>query len=387
MNRCYLDHATTTPVDPRVREAMWPFLDDRFGSPSAIHRRGREARAAIETARAAVAALVDCPGEEIVFTASATEANNLAVKGTALASPGGGRILAAATEHISILHPLRTLARTGFEVVLLPVDKQGRLEPATLQREARRGDLLVTVAQASAEIGTLQPIAELVRIARAAGVPLHCDAAATSGLVPLPGIPSKPPLLTLTPHLFGGPQGVAALRVETGHSLRPLIEGGIQEAGLRPGTPSVAAIAGFGRAADIVRADRAEKAAAATRLAGDFKTRLSTRLEGVEFTGDPGDRLPGHVSLCVRGAEAEALLRDLDAAGIEAASGSACTTEVGKPSHVLLAIGLDPVLARGALTFMFGAGNGPEDPLRAADALTAAVSRIRGLSPLERGTP
>jgi cysteine desulfurase len=203
--------------------------------------------------------------------------------------------------------------------------------------------------------------------------------------VPPPGEAALPTLLALTPHLFGGPQGVAALRVASGHRIRPLIEGGAQEAGLRPGTASVAAIAGFGRAAGIVRAEREERAAAAARLAEEFRKRLAVGLAGIEFTGDPGDRLPGHVSLCVRGAEAEALLRDLDAAGIEAASGSACTTEVGKPSHVLVAMGIDPVLARGALTFMFGPGNGSGDPQRAAEALAAAANRIRSLSPLERG--
>lgn len=384
MNRCYLDHATTTPLDPRVREAMRPFLEERFGSPSASHRSGREAREAVETARNAVAALVGCPPEEIVFTASATEANNLALKGSASAAPRGGRVLACSTEHISVLHPLRALARTGIEVVLLPVDARGRLDPALLERELRHGALLVTVAHASAEIGTLQPIADHDRIARAAGVPLHCDAAASAGLCPLPGGPALPALLTLTPHLFRGPQGVAALRVQTGHRLRPLIEGGSQEAGLRPGTASVAALAGFGRAAEIALAERVERAGEAIRLADLFRDTLRSRLDDVEFTGDAGNRLPGHVSLCVRGAEAEALLRDLDAVGIEAASGSACTTEVGKPSHVLLAIGIDPVLARGALTFMFGAGNGPEDALRAAEALAAAAGRLRSLSPLER---
>jgi cysteine desulfurase len=384
MNRCYLDHATTTPLDPRVREAMRPWLEERFGSPSAPHRRGREASEAVEAARAAVAALVGCRAEEIVFTSSATEANNLALKGTALAARRGGRILACSTEHISILHPLKTLARSGHEVVLLPVDARGRLDPASLERELRQGALLVSIAHASAEIGTLQPIAEHDRIARAAGVPLHCDAAATAGLWPLPRDPASPALLTLTPHLFQGPQGVAALRVESGHHLRPLIEGGIQEAGLRPGTASVAALVGFGRAASIALAERADRAAAADRMAGLFRDGLRSRLTDFEFTGDPAHRLPGHVSLCVRGAEAEALLRDLDAAGIEAASGSACTTEAGKPSHVLLAIGIDPVLARGALTFMFGAGNAPGDPLRAVEALTAAAARIRSLSPLGR---
>jgi cysteine desulfurase len=360
---------------------MGPAFEEAFGSPLAMHQRGRLAREAIERARVSVAALLHAAPEEILFTSSATEANNLALKGTVAAGPG--RVIASATEHISVLHPLRSLVRTGCELVLLPVDRHGLVDPDALRRELRGGGLLVSVAHASAEIGTVQPIAELCRVARESGVPFHCDATASAGLLPWPHGPDQPDLVTLTAHLFNGPQGAAALRVAGAHRLRPLIEGGIQERGLRAGTQSLPALIGFGVAAAIAVEERATRTEAALVLAGDFQARLTGALEGSLLTGHPSLRLPGHVSLCVRGVEAEAVLRELDAFGVEAASGSACTTDAGKPSHVLEAIGVDPFLARGALTFMFGAGNGPDDPPRAVAALTAGVERLRRLNPLE----
>jgi len=381
----YLDHATTTPLDPRVREAMGPFLSDHFGSPSAPHRRGLEARRVVEAARASVARLVDAAPDEILFTASATEANNLAVKGVALAA-GRGRILALATEHISVLHPLRSLERRGMEVSLVPVDPDGVVDLNRLRCELSGGAILMSVAHASAEIGTLQPLLDLCRLAQEYGVPFHCDATTTAGQISWPRGGPTPDLLTLTPHLFNGPQGVAALWVRGARRLQPLIEGGAQEGGLRAGTEPLAAIAGFGVAADLARREGPALAAAGAARAGDLRRRLQATLEGLLFTGHPERRIPGHLSLCIRGAEAEALLRALDAAGIEAASGSACTTEVGKPSHVLEAIGVDQVSARGALTFMFGRGNTDQDAAQVAACLGAAARRLRALSPGGIGT-
>jgi cysteine desulfurase len=382
--RLYLDHLTTTPLDPRVRSAMMPYLGEEFGSPTAQHARGRRLERALEEARAEVAALIRAPSEEIRFGGSATECNNLAIKGTILAAASSGRILAAATEHISVVHPLLASARRGADVVFLPVDEHGLVDPDLLRREARRGAALVSIAHASAEIGTLQPIADLVRVCSEAGVPFHCDATATAGLVPLPEEANLPDLVTFTPHLFGGPQGIAALRVREGHRLQPLVEGGTQEGGLRAGTLPMAAVAGFAAAAALARSERAERAGRATALAIDLRTRLQ-RLEGARLTGHPERRLPGHLSLCLRGVDGEALLRALDESGIEASSGSPCATGAGKPSRVLEALGIPPALARGALTFMFGPGNGPDDPERAAAALGEAAERLRRLSPLETG--
>jgi cysteine desulfurase len=388
MRRIDLDHASTTRPAPEVREAMLPYLDERCANASSLHRRGREARQAVEEARTSVASLVGAVPEEIVFTASASEANNLALKGIALASPvGRGRILAAATEHLSVLHPLRTLERRGFPVGLLPVDRHGLVDPDDLRRTLTDDTILVSVAHASAEIGSLQPLEAICRAAHARGVPVHCDAALTAGIVAMPEGEDRPDLLTLSSHLFYGPQGVGALRVREGCRLAPLVEGGPQELGLRAGTEPLAAIVGFGAAARLARRDKTPRAERAARLAARLRDQLLDRLEGWIPTGDPVRRVPGHLSLCLSGVEAEALLGALDDEGIEAASGSACTTEIGKPSHVLQAIGIDPVLARGALVLSFGYDNEDGDAETVAARLPEAVRRLRALSPLPATRP
>jgi cysteine desulfurase len=383
MRRIYLDHATTTPPAPEVLQAMLPHLGGRFGNPSSTHSRGEAARGAIAEARATVAELLRAPAEEILFTGSATEANNLAIKGMVLAAGRpDGHIVAAATEHVSVLHPLRTLQKRGLRVTLVPVDRDGRVDAGALHTALRADALLVCVAHASAEIGTLQPIIDLCRVAHERGVPVLCDATATAGRIPWPAEGPRPDLVALAPHLFYGPQGVGALRIRQGVRLAPQVEGGTQEGGLRGGTESVAAIAGFGAAARLAIRQMEARGRRERERAERLRRRVLEHIPGMVFTGHATERVPGHVSLCVPGVEAEALLRVLDEQGIEAASGSACTTEAGKASHVLAALGLDPVLARGALTFSFGETNRDEDVETAAGALAAAVARLRSMSPM-----
>ncbi|HET6277659.1 MAG TPA: aminotransferase class V-fold PLP-dependent enzyme, partial [Candidatus Polarisedimenticolia bacterium] len=250
--RVYLDHASTTPLHPEVREAMLPYLGDRFGNPSSPNLPGRLARQVIDQARDRVAALLGARFEEVLFTGSASEANNLALKGIAgAARRAGGHLVAAATEHASILHPLRTLSRQGFRTTLLPVDKVGKLRSDRLEEALDDDPLLVSIAHASPEIGTLQPLEEICGRAQARGVVVHSDATVTAGLLPWPTAAPSPDLVTVTPHLFYGPAGIGALRVREGIRLAPLIEGGRQEGGLRAGTESLAAIAGFGAAAAL----------------------------------------------------------------------------------------------------------------------------------------
>ena len=382
--RIYLDHVSTTPVAPEVLEAMLPPLGARFGNASGLHARGLEAREMVERSRAAVAALIQASPEEVLFTASATESNNLALKGIALASGRArGHLVAAATEHISILHPLRSLERLGFSVTLAPVDRSGLLDPDTLRAALRDDTILVSVAHASGEIGTVQAIEDLARVAHARGIPFHTDASHTAAALPWPAGRDGPDLVTLTAHLFYGPQGIAALRVAPGLRLAPLIEGGTQEGGLRAGTAPLHAVAGFGAAPRLAALEMNRRATRARDLARRLRQGLANRIDGLVLTGHPERRLPGHVSLCVRGVDAEAMLRGLDTEGIEAASGSACTTTVRKPSHVLEAIGLDPLTARGALTFSFGETNVDADPVIAAAALQGVVSRLRRISPMQ----
>src|SRR3989442_5737389 len=248
--RIYLDHVSTTPVAPEVLEAMLPYLGGRFGNPSSLHGRGLAAREAVEQTRACGAGLVRAAPDEVLFTASATESNNLALKGVALASgKGRGHLIAAATEHISILHPLRSLERQGFAVTLAPVDRHGHLDPSDLEAALRDDTLLVSVSHASGEIGTLQVIEDLARVAHARDVLFHTDATLTAGALPWPTVPDLADLVTLTAHLCYGPQGIAALRVAPGLRLAPLIEGGTQEGGLRAGTEPVAPAGGCGAAA------------------------------------------------------------------------------------------------------------------------------------------
>ena len=383
MRRVYLDHASGTPLDPRVLEAMRTCLEERLGNPSGLHRPAREARDAVEAARREIASLLHGRPEEIVFTASATEANNLALKGLALAASGRRRgIIAAATEHLSILHPLRTLAGAGFPVRLLPVDRHGLIDPDDLKEALRPDTLLVSVAHASGEIGTLQPLESIARVAHEAGALFHTDATMTAGLLPLPAGPEGPDLVTLTAALFYGPSGVGALRVALGLRLRPMIEGGTQEGGLRAGTEPVASIVGFGIAAQLAVREREPRAARAEALSARLRASLFETIRGLVPTGHPVRRLPGHLSLCVEGLEAEALLRGLDEAGVDAASGSACTTGASKPSHVLEAIGIGPALARGALLLTCGEANADDDPERGGAAIRATVARLRELSPL-----
>jgi cysteine desulfurase len=383
MRRVYADHAAATPILPAVLEALLPYLRDRFGDPSGLHARSAAARAAVDEARASVATLLAAPPHEIVFTGSASEANNLAIKGSVAAATGERpHLVAAVTERLSVLHPLRTLERRGAELALLPVDRHGRVDPEDLRRALTPRTILVSVAHASAEIGTVQPIADLCRVAHERGVPLHCDATATAGLLPLPCGPGGPDLVVLASRSLYGPPGAGALRVREDTPLRPLVEGGAQEGGLRAGGENVPALVGFGAAARLALRDRERRAARAAALAGRLTRLLAETLKGVAPTGHPALRIPGLVSVCVSGIDAEAALLALDAAGIEAGSGSACTSVVRRPSHVLEAIGVDPLLARGALTFSFGEASAEEDPETIAAALRPIVARLRDLSPL-----
>src|SRR5262249_54361418 len=260
---------------PEVLQAMLPHLGERFGNASSLHSRGLAAREAVEQARESVAALLGVPVDQILFTSSASESNNLALKGTAMAAGSRkGHLLATATEHVSVLHPLRTLERQGFSLGLLAVDRHGRLDPDDLRKALRDDTRLVSVAHGNPEIGTVQPLADLVRVARSRGAALHCDATLTAGILPWPAGPDAPDLVTLTAHLIYGPQGIAALRVPPGHRLAPLIEGGTQEGGLRAGTEPLAAVAGFGAAARLALSEGKERASRAQALAVDLRQRL-----------------------------------------------------------------------------------------------------------------
>jgi cysteine desulfurase len=379
----YLDNATTTRLDPRLLPGLLRNLTEEFGSPSSPHSQGRRALQSLEQARGEVAALVGCQSEEVVFTSSATEANNLAVKGVFRAlgrrSP---RLVVSSVEHVSVLHAAAALASEGAEIVPVGVSSQGRVDLNQLSEALRGGAALVSVLHASAEVGTLQPVREISRLAREHGAVMHSDATMTAGLYPRLWRDLEVDLMTLSPHLFHGPKGIGALVVRGGIRLKPQIEGGIQEGGLRAGTPSVALAVGFGEAARLAAEASPGRAHLLESLGATLKKRLETLLGDWVLTGDPIQRVPGHLSLCLPYVEGEAVVGLLEDAGIVAGSGSACTLGAGKASHVLTAMGVDPVLARGSLDFSFGIFNTVQEAEEVARILPGIVARLRDLSPL-----
>jgi len=384
----YLDNATTTRLDPAVFNAMLPFLEEGFASPDSPHSEGRRVRNAMENARQEVARLAGCRAEEIIFTASASEANNLALKGCFRArGRGWSRILISSVEHVSVWHPARSLAREGAVLVEAPVDSRGTMDPGDLGDLLRARTGLVSILHGNPEIGTLQPVRELCRIAKEQGALFHTDATLTAGLFPGLWQETQADLMTISPHLFHGPKGIAALLVRQGTRLQPQIEGGIQEGGRRAGTHLVALAVGFGKAARMAREAAPGRAVALRQLGDGLNRRLIETITDWVSTGDPEHRVPGHLSLCVRYVEGEAIVGLLDDSGIQAGSGSACTRGAGKPSHVLRAVGVDPVVARGALEFCFSRFNTIQDAQEVARVLPGIVERLRRLSPITPQLP
>jgi cysteine desulfurase len=379
--RIYFDNAATTPLDPRVRETPEPYLNGVWGNPSSLHEEGRMARAAVETARGQVAALLGAEAGEIVFTASGTEADAMALWGVVRAA--GDRpchIVTSSIEHPAVLECCLGLRRLGVETTLLPVSGEGIVDPADLQRAMRPETRLVSIMAANNVLGTLQPVAELARVARAHGVLFHTDAVQAAGKIPLDVRSAPIDLLTLSAHKLHGPKGVGALYVRKGVKLTPLLAGGGQEGGRRSGTENVAGIVGLGRAAEIARTDMAIEAARLVQIREFLIDSIQQTIGNAYFIGHRYRRLPGHVCLGFDGMEGEAikLLLALDEMGIAISSGSACSANhAGQPSHVLQAIGFDPIRARGSLRITLGRFNTMEEARRFVEILPRVVKTMR----------
>ncbi len=384
MREVYLDHAATTPLDPRVWEAMAPFFREQFGNPQSLHRYGDAPREALERARAQVAELIGAQEKEIFFTASGSEANNFALKGIAFANESVGKhLIISAIEHHSVLNSARTLEKLGYEVTVIPVDAQGLVDPAAVAEAVREDTVLVSIIHGSNEIGTIQPIAEVARQvkARKRRIYVHTDAVMTAGTIPVNVDELGVDLLSLAGSAFYGPKGSGALYIRRGTRIMPYIDGGVQEKGRRGGTENVPAIVGLGLAAELALAEMDERLARMTALRDRLIQGL-TAVDHVYLTGHPTQRLPGLASVVVEYVEGEALLLLLNASGIAASSGSTCTSRALKASHVLTAIGVETALAQGSLVFSLGAGNGPEDIDQVLEAFPKIVERLRAMSPL-----
>ena len=379
----YADRQAGGPVRPEVLEEMLPFFRENFGNPQSLHSVGQRAARAVERAREQVAKLINSQPEEIIFVSSGSEANNLALKGLALANQSRGRhLLVSAIEHISVLKSLKFLEKLGFYSSFIPVDKYGLVHPDRLEEALRPDTILVSVMTANNEVGTVQPIAELSRLCQERGILFHTDAVAACGSIDVDVKLTGVEALSLAADQFGGPKGAAALYLKKGTRITPLIDGGAQENNRRGGTENVPAIVGLGKAAELAALEIETRSQKLTGLRDRLISGVFESIDEVILTGHPEKRLPHHASFCVKFVEGEAMLLSLDLQGIQVASGSACTSRSLRTSHVLTAMGLDPAVAQGSLVLTLL----PEAEESQVDyflqVLPAVVDRLRKMSPL-----
>jgi cysteine desulfurase len=391
MNRVYFDHAATAPLDRRVLEAMTPFFVEEFGNPSSVLiEEGAEPHRAVDESREKVASLLNAQRDEIVFTASATESNNLAIKGLALANKDRGkRILFSDIEHFSVMNQADFLRNLGFEIDFVKVDNYGVIDLDDLKTKVTDGTILVAAMHANLEIGTIQPIREIASFLHDRGVLLHSDGAGTCGRIPVDVKELGVDTMSISPHQFYGPKGVAGLYLKKGTRLTPFIQGGAQEMGYRAGTENVPGIVGFGEAARLAAEEMDERVSRLTGLSRRLWDGIASSIEYLHFTGHPEIRLPGHVSFWIEFVEGESLLMWLNLSGIASASGSACASnmmavdETGlKASHVLTAVGVPPEICHGSIAFSLGKDNTMQDVEHALTVIPGIVKRLRDMSPL-----
>ena len=379
----YFDHAATTPVKPEVVEAMLPYFTEKFGNASSVYSIGRESKKAIEEARDQVAMALGAQSREIFFTGSGTEADNWAIKGFAYTNKAkGNHIITTAIEHHAVLHTCQYLESEGFEVTYLPVDENGLVSPEQVRDAIKPNTILITVMFANNEIGTIQPIAEIGKIAREKGVCFHTDAVQAIGNVRINVVDMNIDMLSLSSHKFYGPKGVGALYVRKGMKVTSYLHGGAQERGRRASTENIAGIVGLGRAIQIANNNLDEHNKKVLELRERAINEITNKIPFVKLNGHRESRLPGNVNFSFEFIEGESLLLMLDMKGIAASSGSACTSGSLDPSHVLLAIGLPHEIAHGSLRLTFGEYNSHEDIDYLMEVLPGIVERLREMSPL-----
>lgn len=382
MDRIYMDHAATTPVRPEVIEAMLPAYKETFGNASSVYSWGREAQKALDDARAKTAAVLGAEFNEIIFTGGGSEADNLAIKGTAWKNRHKGKhIITSAVEHHAVLDTVKWLETQGFEATFLSVDEDGMLDPQQVRDAIREDTILITVMHGNNEMGSIMPVEEIADIAREKGVLFHTDAVQTVGSLPIDVKEMGMDMLSLSAHKFYGPKGVGALYVRKGVRLDSLIHGGAQERNRRAGTEDVPAIIGLAEALERADEERDKVIPEITRL----RDRLLKGLETIPETrvnGHRKKRLPNNVNVCFRYIEGESLLLNLDMMGIAASSGSACTSGSLEPSHVLLAMGLSHEIAHGSLRLTLGRETTENEVDYVLEQVPAVVNRLREMSPL-----
>ncbi|TGE37862.1 cysteine desulfurase NifS [Desulfosporosinus fructosivorans] len=384
MRRIYLDHSATTPVDLEVATLMMTYYTEKYGNPSSVHGFGREAKQALEEARRQVAELIGATPQEIVFTSGGTEADNLAILGTAEAMRKKGKhLITSAIEHHAVLETFEYLEKNGFELTVIPVDAEGIVSVEDVRKAVRPDTILISVMHANNEVGAIQPIVEIGNLAKELGITFHVDAVQSLGKIPINVKEMNIDLLTVSSHKIYGPKGVGALYIRKGVRIVPLAHGGSQEKRRRSGTENTPGIIGFGKACELIGKRMAEDSKLQTKLRDRLMNGIVERIEYVKVNGPIGEkRLSNNVNVSIRFVEGESLLLSLDMLGIAASSGSACTSGSLDPSHVLLAMGLVHEIAHGSLRFSLGRQNTEEEIDYVLEQLPKIVERLRMMSPL-----
>ena len=379
--RVYLDHNASTPVHPEVLQAMLPYFSERFGNPSSVHGFGREARDGMETAREQIAGFLKVSKDEIVFTSGGTESDNLGIKGLA-AARGSGHIITSQIEHHAVLRTVETLQEQGFTATYLPVDGLGMVNPDDLKKALRPDTILVSLMGANSEVGTLQPIQEIGRLTREAGVPLHVDGVQTFGKVPIDVAASGIDLLSFSGHKIYGPKGVAGLFIRKGTKMASIQHGGEHERRRRAGTENVAGIVGLGKAVEIRNRDMAEEGVRLTALRDRLWAGMRAGVAEVRLNGHPTERLPGTCNVCFHNIESESVVLGLDLKGIGVSAGSACTSGNVEPSYVLVAMGLPLDWAMGSVRCSLGRGTTAEDIEYVIESIVPLLGKLKAQSPV-----
>ena len=384
MRKVYMDYGAGMPLDSKVFEAMKPYFMENYGNPSSSHSFGNSAKTALDASREQVAQLVAAEKpQEVIFTSGGTESNNLAIKGAALRNKEkGNHIITTAIEHMSVINVCKYLQKQGFEVTYVPVDKQGVVDLKKLEEAISDKTVLISVMYANGEIGTLQPIAEIGKLAKENNVVFHVDAVAAAGKVPINVKEENIDLLSLSSNDMYGPKGVGALYIKKGTKVLPIIQGGGQERGLRSGTENIPGIVGMGKAAELAKKTMEAEGKRLTRLRDKLITGVLDKIDYSFLNGHQTQRLPGNANLRFSYIEGESLILGLDMHGIQVSSGSACTSKTLEPTHVLLAMGLAHEEAHGSLVFTMGKQNQEEDVDYVLEVLPDVVKRLRALSPL-----
>ena len=379
--KVYLDYAATSPADPQVFEAMMPYLKEKFGNASSLHRLGQEARAAVDHARGQISQILNCQPQEIIFTGTTTEADNLALVGVAKASLSkGNHLITSPIEHHGALDVFETLEKGGFEVTYLKVDEYGLVDPAEVEKEIKDSTTLVNVMYANNGVGTVEPVKEIAKVTKEHDVAFHTDAAAAKYLdldVQKLGVD----LMTLGPHKFYGPKGIGILYVRRGTKIESVIKGGAHEYGLRPGTENVPAIVGAAKALELLANRESQTVNRITKLRDKLIGGVLQKIPKSHLTGHPEKRVPDIASFVFEGAEGESILLLLDQEGIAGSSGSACTSGLLKPPHVLTAMGISPELAHGSLRFSLGKQTTEEEIDYVLEKLPPIIERLRKMAP------